>query len=146
MPYAAEHADAGSLVSALVRLYKDNVVHPDAGPAALGGVRLAPAGGAAHRAAAAGRQPGAGHGLERSGRRLPAPLAGTCRARIVASYGRRFTAETGDGERLDCVTRGKRGVACGDWVDVAPAGDGGVIERVLARRSLLYRADAGCRS
>ncbi len=41
------------------------------------------------------------------------------------------------------MTRGKRGgVACGDWVDVAPAGDGGVIERVLQRSSLLYRADA----
>lgn len=46
-------------------------------------------------------------------------------------------------ERIDCVTRGKRGgVACGDWVDIAPSGDGGVIERVLERRSLLYRADA----
>ena len=41
------------------------------------------------------------------------------------------------------MTRGKRGgVACGDWVDIAPAGDGGVIERVLERTSLLYRADA----
>ncbi len=41
------------------------------------------------------------------------------------------------------MTRGKRGgVACGDWVDIAPAGDGGVIERVLQRTSLLYRADA----
>jgi ribosome biogenesis GTPase len=74
-------------------------------------------------------------------------LAGTRRARIVAAYGRRFTAETqeddGPGERIDCVTRGKRGgVACGDWVDIAPAGDGGVIERVLERTSLLYRADA----
>jgi len=75
-------------------------------------------------------------------------LAGTRRARIVAAYGRRFVAETlepsGAGaERIDCVTRGKRGgVACGDWVDVAPAGDGGVIERVLERASLLYRADA----
>ena len=33
-------------------------------------------------------------------------------------------------------------MACGDWVDIAPAGDGGVIERVLERQSLLYRADA----
>lgn len=41
------------------------------------------------------------------------------------------------------MTRGKRGgVACGDWVDIAAAGDGGVIERVLERSSLLYRADA----
>jgi ribosome biogenesis GTPase len=78
---------------------------------------------------------------------FPPPLAGTRRARIVAAYGRRFVAETaeatGAGQRIDCVTRGKRGgVACGDWVDVAPAGDGGVIERVLERTSLLYRADA----
>ncbi|MFZ4499091.1 MAG: hypothetical protein ACOYMX_05245, partial [Burkholderiales bacterium] len=55
---------------------------------------------------------------------FPPPLAGTRRARIVAAYGRRFTAETqeddGPGERIDCVTRGKRGgVACGDWVDIA---------------------------
>ncbi len=74
-------------------------------------------------------------------------MAGTRRARIVAAYGRRFIAETAEGDspgkRIDCVTRGKRGgVACGDWVDVAPAGDGGVIERVLQRSSLLYRADA----
>jgi len=69
--------------------------------------------------------------------------AGTRRARIVAAYGRRFVAQTDDGQRIDCVTRGKRGgVACGDWVDIAPAGDGGVIERVLERTSLLYRADA----
>ena len=52
-------------------------------------------------------------------------------------------AADGTSERIDCVTRGKRGgVACGDWVDIAPAGDGGVIERVLERTSLLYRADA----
>ncbi|NBN92576.1 MAG: ribosome small subunit-dependent GTPase A [Betaproteobacteria bacterium] len=74
---------------------------------------------------------------------FPPPLAGTRRGRIVAAYGRRFITETADGAWVDCVTRGKRGgVACGDWVDIAPAGDGGVIERVLERQSLLYRADA----
>jgi ribosome biogenesis GTPase len=78
---------------------------------------------------------------------FPPPLTGTRRARIVGAYGRRFVAETvgadGSNACIDCVTRGKRGgVACGDWVDIAPAGDGGVIERVLERSSLLYRADA----
>lgn len=33
-------------------------------------------------------------------------------------------------------------VVCGDRVEMRPAGDGGVIERVLPRATLLYRADA----
>ncbi len=74
---------------------------------------------------------------------FPPPPPGLVRGRVVAAYGRRFTVGTADGTRIDCVTRGKRGgVACGDWVDLASTGDGGVIEQVLPRSSLLYRADA----
>lgn len=39
--------------------------------------------------------------------------------------------------------RGRRlQVVCGDHVEVRPTGDGGVIERVLPRTTLLYRSDA----
>lgn len=65
------------------------------------------------------------------------------RGRVVAAYGRRFEVELPDGRRLDCSVKGKRGgVACGDAVDVRESGDGGVIESVAPRRSLLYRSDA----
>ncbi|HSO08326.1 MAG TPA: ribosome small subunit-dependent GTPase A [Pelomicrobium sp.] len=63
--------------------------------------------------------------------------------RVVAAYGRRFEVELPDGRRLDCTVKGKRGgVACGDDVDVRESGDGGVIDSVAPRRSLLYRSDA----
>jgi ribosome biogenesis GTPase len=45
---------------------------------------------------------------------------------------------------LRCHTRGKKSsYACGDEVDIAPAGDGlGVIEALHPRRNLLWRSDA----
>jgi len=62
---------------------------------------------------------------------------------IVASFGRRYLVELPDGATLDCVTRGRRGaLACGDRVSVAQRGPGqGVIERLGARDTLLYRSD-----
>lgn len=62
---------------------------------------------------------------------------------IVASFGRRYLVELQDGTTLDCVTRGRRGaLACGDRVGVARSGPGqGVIEKLGARDTLLYRSD-----
>jgi ribosome biogenesis GTPase len=62
---------------------------------------------------------------------------------VVAAFGRHFEVRTADGI-LRCHTRGKRNdYACGDQVDIAPAGDGlGVIETRHPRRNLLWRSDA----
>ncbi len=62
--------------------------------------------------------------------------------RVVAVHGRYYRVETAD-RILECVTRGKKGgVACNDQVEVRPAGAaGGVIERILPRRNLLWRSD-----
>lgn len=59
-------------------------------------------------------------------------------------FGRRYEVETDDGERLDCVARGKKHeAACGDRVETAATGPGqAVIERILPRSSYLERADA----
>jgi ribosome biogenesis GTPase / thiamine phosphate phosphatase len=63
---------------------------------------------------------------------------------IVSAHGRRYRVETAGGERIDCVTRGRKSdVACGDRVRVAQSGSGlGVIEHVEPRSSLFYRSDA----
>ena len=69
---------------------------------------------------------------------------GEHRGVVAAAYGRQFEVETGSGDRIACVARGKKtGYACGDEVLFAPQGSGqGVIEQLLPRRSLLYRSDA----
>jgi ribosome biogenesis GTPase len=63
---------------------------------------------------------------------------------VVAVFGRRYEVLSDAGERLDCVTRGKkREAACGDRVEINPAGPGqGVIEGILTRTNFLERADA----
>jgi len=60
----------------------------------------------------------------------------------VAVYGRHFLV-VADGSTLECISRGKKGgIACGDRVSLTPTEPGkGVIEQVLPRRNLLYRAD-----
>jgi ribosome biogenesis GTPase len=66
------------------------------------------------------------------------PLSGE----VVAAFSRRFIVATPAGE-LACQVRGRRlQVVCGDRVEVRRAGDGGVIERVFPRTTLLYRSDA----
>ena len=62
---------------------------------------------------------------------------------VVASFGRRFMVELGDGALISCVTRGKRtDIACGDRVEIAmTALDEGVIESTSPRASLFYRSD-----
>ncbi|MDR2881563.1 MAG: ribosome small subunit-dependent GTPase A, partial [Azoarcus sp.] len=61
----------------------------------------------------------------------------------VAAFGRHFEVRTAN-SILRCHTRGKKNdYACGDQVDIAPAGDGlGVIEARHPRRNLLWRSDA----
>ena len=61
---------------------------------------------------------------------------------VVAAHGRHFIVEADDRQRVLCHRRGKK-VDCvvGDRVQWRAAGDGGVIEAVLPRRSLLWRQD-----
>ncbi len=71
------------------------------------------------------------------------PKAALQSGTIVASFGRQFTVELGDGVLVTCVTRGKRtDIACGDRVAIAmTAPDQGVIETTGPRVSLFYRSD-----
>ncbi|MCK6406440.1 MAG: ribosome small subunit-dependent GTPase A [Rhodocyclaceae bacterium] len=64
-------------------------------------------------------------------------------ALIVAAHGRQYLVELADGTTLLCFPRGKKSdLACGDRVSVGMAGDGrGVIEKVDARHSLLFRSN-----
>lgn len=66
------------------------------------------------------------------------PLSG----RVVAAYGRHFEVETAH-TVYSCVVRGKKkGVVCGDQVEILPTADGqGIIETVLPRASLFYRSE-----
>ncbi|WP_220806837.1 ribosome small subunit-dependent GTPase A [Noviherbaspirillum aridicola] len=61
---------------------------------------------------------------------------------VIAAHGRHYLVETG-GEKLHCVTRGKKSdVAVGDIVDFKrTSADQGVIEKIGERRTLLYRSD-----
>lgn len=61
---------------------------------------------------------------------------------VVAAFGRHFLIETGTGEIVRCVPRGKRGgVACGDRVMIERTADHeGVIEATDPRSTLFLRA------
>ncbi|MCC6707144.1 MAG: ribosome small subunit-dependent GTPase A [Gammaproteobacteria bacterium] len=74
----------------------------------------------------------------------PTPNSNTRTGTVVAVFGRRFEVETADGQRLDCVTRGKKQLAvCGDEVSVSMTGAASaVIEALLPRRNYLERSDA----
>lgn len=63
-------------------------------------------------------------------------------ATIIAAHGRHYLADA-DGEKLQCVTRGKKtNVAVGDVVHLKrTSNDQAVIERILDRNTLLYRSD-----
>jgi ribosome biogenesis GTPase len=61
---------------------------------------------------------------------------------VVGAHGRHFIVEADDGRRVLCHRRGKKlDCVVGDRVDWLVSGDGGVIEAVLPRRSLLWRQD-----
>ncbi|MCA1247127.1 ribosome small subunit-dependent GTPase A [Massilia sp. MS-15] len=63
-------------------------------------------------------------------------------ATIIAAHGRHYLADA-DGEKLQCVTRGKKtNVAVGDVVHLArTSNDQAVIETIAERSTLLYRSD-----
>lgn len=63
--------------------------------------------------------------------------------KVVAAYGRHFEVEVAGGTIYSCVVRGKKkGVVCGDEVEILPAtGDQGIIETTLPRTSLFYRSE-----
>ena len=61
---------------------------------------------------------------------------------VVGAHGRHYVVETAQRQRILCHRRGKKGdCVVGDSVEWKPTGDGGVIEAVLPRRSLLWRQD-----
>jgi ribosome biogenesis GTPase len=62
--------------------------------------------------------------------------------RVIAAHGRRFLIEAGEAI-VECVTRGRKSdIVCGDRVDFDMTdADKGVIEKVEARKNLLYRSD-----
>ena len=61
---------------------------------------------------------------------------------IIAAHGRHYLADA-NGEKLQCVTRGKKtNVAVGDVVHlVKTSNDQAVIEKIAERTTLLYRSD-----
>lgn len=61
---------------------------------------------------------------------------------IIAAHGRHYLADV-DGEKLQCVTRGKKtNVAVGDVVHLKRTSDNqAVIEKIAERTTLLYRSD-----
>ena len=62
---------------------------------------------------------------------------------VVAAHGRRYRVENAAGSVIECMTRGRKSdIACGDRVQFAPSGDGGVVEKIEPRRTLFYRSDA----
>ena len=71
------------------------------------------------------------------------PADETIEALVVSAHGRQYLVRLADGELLNCVTRGKKSdIACGDRVAIArSSADQGVVERILPRRSLLYRSN-----
>jgi ribosome biogenesis GTPase / thiamine phosphate phosphatase len=61
---------------------------------------------------------------------------------VVASFGRHCMVQAPDGTRTLCHPRGKKSqVVVGDHVQWLPSTDEGTIEKVDARRNLLYRQD-----
>jgi ribosome biogenesis GTPase len=71
-----------------------------------------------------------------------APTAGPQTALVVAAYGRQVLVETPAGQRVRCQTRGKKSeLVVGDRVQWQPAGDGGVVTALQARRNLFFRQD-----
>jgi ribosome biogenesis GTPase len=73
------------------------------------------------RAVAAGRRPGV----------------------VVATFRRHYIVELDDGERVDCLLKGRAmTLACGDAVQVRRIAGGGAVEAVDPRTSLFYRSDA----
>ena len=79
-------------------------------------------------------------------------MSGLSHGQIIAAFGRQYLVQLDDSSKIACLTRGKKSeAACGDLVEVRLTADAstgnhtdtqGVIERILPRRSLLYRSVA----
>ena len=76
-------------------------------------------------------------------------LGTAIQGQVVAAFSRKYLVELfdgggADGGLLPCLTRGKKSeVACGDAVEIQRTGDAqGVIEKILPRKTLLFRSDA----
>jgi ribosome biogenesis GTPase len=69
-------------------------------------------------------------------------VADTLKGTIIAAHGRHYLADAG-GEKLQCVTRGKKtNVAVGDVVHLKKTSENqAVIEKIAERSTLLYRSD-----
>lgn len=68
---------------------------------------------------------------------------GAARGLVVASYRRHYEVAFPDGERLECVLKGRMlRIAVGDQVEVERVREGGVITGIEPRRNLVYRSDA----
>lgn len=63
--------------------------------------------------------------------------------KVVAAFGRQYKVRLPDGSEALCYTRAKKSeIACGDDVEVQLSSpDQGVINKILPRTSLFYRAD-----
>ncbi|MDL1866352.1 ribosome small subunit-dependent GTPase A [Betaproteobacteria bacterium PRO4] len=63
--------------------------------------------------------------------------------RVIAAYGRHFEVEAAPGTIYSCAVRGKKkGVVCGDQVEILPTTENnGVIEATLPRTTLFYRSE-----
>lgn len=62
---------------------------------------------------------------------------------VIATFRRHYIVALADGERIDCVLKGRAmTLACGDNVQVGRVAGGGVIESIEPRTSLFYRSDA----
>src|SRR5438309_2098980 len=74
----------------------------------------------------------------------PGPAdAGRLPGVVVATFRRHYIVELDDGERVDCVLKGRAmTLACGDRVQVRRVAGGGAVESVDPRTSLFYRSDA----
>lgn len=82
--------------------------------------------------------------MSRARRPGPAPASASAlrSGLVVSAHGRHCVVETPEGERVRCHPRGKKlAVVVGDRVRWLPSQDEGTIERVDARRNLLYRQD-----
>ena len=90
--------------------------------------------------------------MRRQGGCLVQDLISTIQGQVIAAFGRHYLVELMGGELLDCTPRGKKSeIACGDFVELQRTADpstalrtGGqaVIERIMPRKTLLYRSDA----
>ena len=71
-------------------------------------------------------------------------MSRTLSAQVVAAFGRQYLVRLADGSEIACLTRGKKSeVACGDVVEIQRTAAGqAVIEKILPRKTLLYRSDA----